>query len=131
MNTPQGYTVIELNERVSGVKPDLFTRFKWRADLRCRRRNARRPINTYRYEVCDWLDGRWAVVIMQNQLVPTGLTWICHVCGKERPDEKISVFSSIGYSHGISIKQNVRHCNDSRVCIESAKTIDFMNYEER
>lgn len=63
-----GYDVVELNQRVPNIEPDLLTRFKWRAERRCRKLNTQRAINTYRWEICDWLDGRWAVVAMQNQL---------------------------------------------------------------
>ena len=53
-------------------------------------------------------------------------TWTCHVCGKERPDAKISVYSSTKYSGSIPIQQNVRYCNDDPSCIEGAKLVDFM-----
>lgn len=68
---PYGYEVQELNERVLDVKPELLTRFRWRADRRCRKMNALRGVPFYRYEVHNWLDGRWAVVAMQNMLVPS------------------------------------------------------------
>lgn len=68
---PPGYKTVELNRRVLGIKPDIF-RWKWRAERHCRKLNAQRLIDTYRHEVCDWLDGRWAVVAMQNQAVPIG-----------------------------------------------------------
>ena len=67
---PKGYRVVELNRRVIGVKPDFITRFKWRAEHRCRKFQAEVLYPSYRYEVCDWLDGRWAVVAMQNVLEP-------------------------------------------------------------
>lgn len=66
---PPGYHTVELNQRVIGIKPEIF-RWKWRAERRCQKLNATRLIDTYRHEVHDWLDGRWAVVAMQNQLVP-------------------------------------------------------------
>lgn len=53
-------------------------------------------------------------------------TWKCHVCGKERPDAKISVYSSTRYFGNVPMKQNVRYCNDNSECIEGAKTVDFM-----
>jgi len=65
---PEGYEIVELDTRVPNVDPDLITRFKRRAERRCRKRNKDRLVNTYRFEVCDWLDGRWAVVAMQNQV---------------------------------------------------------------
>jgi hypothetical protein len=61
-------------------------------------------------------------MVMQN------LTWTCHVCGKERPDDKISVYSSekeVGDT-GVKMTQNVRYCNDNPDCIEKAPTIDFL-----
>jgi hypothetical protein len=66
----RGYVIVKLNQRLPNVDPDLITRFKWRAERRCRKRNAEREVPTYRFEVCDWLDGRWAVVAMQNQAQP-------------------------------------------------------------
>lgn len=54
-------------------------------------------------------------------------TWICHVCGKERPDAKISVYSSTKMLSGkYPMKQNVRYCNDNPDCIEGAKSVDFI-----
>ncbi len=54
-------------------------------------------------------------------------TWICHVCGKERPDSKISVYSTTKIVAGnFPIKQNVRFCNDNPKCIEGATQVDFM-----
>jgi hypothetical protein len=63
---PEGYTVVELDDRVPNVPPELITRFKWRADKRCRRMNALREVPFYRYEVQEWHNSRWAVVVMQN-----------------------------------------------------------------
>lgn len=63
------YETIELNQRVSNIEPALLTRFKWRAEREAKRLNnleSRTPF--YRWVACDWLDGRWAVVAMQNQL---------------------------------------------------------------
>lgn len=53
-------------------------------------------------------------------------TWICHICGEEREDEKISV-STTDLSEEKKMplgtfKQNVRYCNDKENCIEKAKT---------
>jgi len=68
---PPGYHTIELNVRVLEVEPDIF-RWKWRAERRCRKLNATRLVDTYRHEVHDWLNGRWAVVAMQNSVVRDG-----------------------------------------------------------
>lgn len=57
------------------------------------------------------------------------LTWICHVCGKERPDNKISVLSStkpLGRTH-VPITQNVRYCNDNPDCREGATKINWID----
>ena len=66
---PPGYHLVELNQRVENVEPEFY-RWKWRADRRCRKLNENRAVDSYRYEVHDWLDGRWAIVVMQNQLQP-------------------------------------------------------------
>jgi hypothetical protein len=50
------------------------------------------------------------------------LEWTCHICGKLRPDNKISVHSRIINHGGFEIKENVRYCNDNSECIEGAKT---------
>ena len=44
------------------------------------------------------------------------ITWTCHVCGDERPDDRISVFSVIEFVGGVEIRQNVRYCNDRSEC---------------
>ena len=55
------------------------------------------------------------------------LTWTCHVCGKERPDAKISVYSSkVDMGHGIEMTQNVRYCNDRQACREGAPKVSFV-----
>lgn len=52
------------------------------------------------------------------------MTWTCKVCGEERPDEFISVFtrdiSPKEMPEG-TIKENVRHCNDRPACTEGAR----------
>ena len=56
-----------------------------------------------------------------------GGTWICHVCGRERPDDKISVLSTQKTLGGtVPITQNVRYCNDRQECIDGAKDVDFL-----
>jgi len=55
------------------------------------------------------------------------LTWTCHICGEERPDNKISVFTSPLIMRGIRMgEQNVRYCNDNPDCIEKSKTFSFI-----
>ena len=51
-------------------------------------------------------------------------TWKCHVCGEERPDDKISVLSKPIIINGQVVpggQQNTRYCNDRPACIEGAK----------
>lgn len=56
--------------------------------------------------------------------------WKCHVCGDERPDEKISVLTrdksgEFGFPLA-TIMENVRYCNDRKECIEGAKNVEFI-----
>lgn len=58
------------------------------------------------------------------------ITWMCHVCKQERPDEKISVYSKDVSSEyqlpeGTMI-MNVRYCNDRESCIENAPYHSFL-----
>ena len=57
-------------------------------------------------------------------------TWTCHVCGKERPDAAISVYSTTKYIGTIPVKQNVRYCNDDPKCIEGARDHTFFRVEK-
>ena len=56
-------------------------------------------------------------------------TWRCHVCGRERPDELISVRKverEIGRYAGrgpAQIVVTVRHCNDDILCISRAPAV--------
>jgi hypothetical protein len=71
---PPGYHTIKLDIVVPGIEPEIF-RWKWRAERRCRKLNAGRVVDTYRLEVHERLDGRWAVVAMQNQAVKNELNF--------------------------------------------------------
>ncbi len=55
-------------------------------------------------------------------------TWKCHICGDERPDEYISVFTRDTSANNMlppgTVTQNVRYCNDKEDCTEKAKTYD-------
>jgi hypothetical protein len=51
--------------------------------------------------------------------------WTCHVCGEERPDDKISVFSTDVTIGRVQARQNVRYCNDRQACISGATKVDF------
>ena len=53
-------------------------------------------------------------------------TWKCHICGEERPDDKISVLSKPLTIDGRVIgQQNIRYCNDRASCRELAKDYSF------
>lgn len=54
------------------------------------------------------------------------LTWTCHVCGSERPDERISVHSSRENLDGLVFTQNVRYCNDNPDCRRKAPSVSFI-----
>ena len=56
------------------------------------------------------------------------LTWTCHICKEERPDDKISVRTSpLLTADGKEIgSQNIRYCNDKIDCIEKSKTFKFI-----
>lgn len=55
------------------------------------------------------------------------LTWKCHVCGDDRPDDKISVHSEtekIGIpGMEVPVTANVRFCNDRSKCCEGAPAV--------
>lgn len=51
------------------------------------------------------------------------LTWTCHICKQERPDECISVMKHQTTINGVPITQNVRYCNDRIDCADQA--VDF------
>lgn len=54
------------------------------------------------------------------------LTWTCHICKKERPDDKISVVSKPIIMNGKAIgQQNIRYCNDNSKCVAAAAEYDF------
>lgn len=54
------------------------------------------------------------------------ITWTCHICGDERPDDRISVVSSdLSAEYGLPpgvMGQNVRYCNDREMCRIGAQT---------
>jgi hypothetical protein len=54
------------------------------------------------------------------------LTWTCHVCGDERPDEAISVHKNLAVLGGITITQNIRYCNDRPGCAAGAPDVSFL-----
>lgn len=55
------------------------------------------------------------------------LTWTCHICHEERPDDKISVRSHDRvHENGVQFTENVRFCNDRLACQDAAETFSFM-----
>jgi hypothetical protein len=48
-------------------------------------------------------------------LVPL-VTWRCHVCDKEREDDKINVYQLKQDMHPGALTVNVRYCNDNPRC---------------
>lgn len=56
-----------------------------------------------------------------------GLTWTCHVCGTERRDRYISVFTrEYILQCGIRVRENVRYCNDRVACSDGASEVYFV-----
>ena len=57
------------------------------------------------------------------------ITWKCHICGSERPNNQISVMTTdIGVKKGLPVgtmKMNVRYCNDNPDCIKKAPYFSF------
>lgn len=53
------------------------------------------------------------------------LTWTCHICGKERPDNKISVLSKVVKKNGIQYIENIRFCADKAQCKIGASKFSF------
>ena len=54
-------------------------------------------------------------------------TWKCHICGEERPDDKISVFKKPLMFNGQELgEQNIRYCNDKPDCLTKAKEFSFI-----
>lgn len=54
------------------------------------------------------------------------MTWRCHICKQERPDDKISVRQHHTSIKGVEITQNVRYCNDRAECIAGAEEFRFV-----
>lgn len=61
------------------------------------------------------------------------LVWRCHLCGDERPDDRISVLSRvhpIKDAGGATYSENIRYCNDRTSCISKAQTFSFLEQVE-
>lgn len=57
------------------------------------------------------------------------LTWTCHICGRERPDNKISVMKKpLVFESGVVADQNIRYCNDNPSCRDAAPHFDFFSF---
>ena len=57
------------------------------------------------------------------------LTWSCHICKEERPDELIGVYKKPLVINGqIMGEQNIRYCLDKPSCLEGAEKFSF--YED-
>jgi hypothetical protein len=54
---------------------------------------------------------------------PLFATWRCHVCGDERPNERVSVYSESNWMSGVRAKYNVRYCNDRPECRAGAPNV--------
>lgn len=52
-------------------------------------------------------------------------SWTCHVCGDERPDERISVYKTEVRTtpSGVQFSAHVRYCNDRAACAAGAPAI--------
>lgn len=48
------------------------------------------------------------------------MTWTCHICGKEREDEDISVFTYL-LKDLPGAERNVRYCSDNPDCLRAAQ----------
>jgi hypothetical protein len=57
------------------------------------------------------------------------MKWTCHICGRERMDERISVIVHKRKIAGVPFDENVRYCNDDMECTEKAKTFSFIKKE--
>ena len=51
------------------------------------------------------------------------MTWRCHVCGAERPDDIIAVYHEVGRFGQAEVRYNVRHCRDRAECVAGAPSV--------
>lgn len=58
------------------------------------------------------------------------ITWKCHICGRIRPDNCISVYKrDVGYQYNLppdTIHEHIRYCNDNEECIKRSKNFTFL-----
>ena len=74
--------------------------------------------NTHQYE-WDRVWKKIAKAIMRAMARPLELTWICRICKKERPDDKINVLS-YPEKNWPTTTINTKYCNDSPLCFKGA-----------
>lgn len=53
-------------------------------------------------------------------------SWTCHICGQERPDALIGVWSTKRRYEGVEMKENVRYCKDNPECFKAAQKYSFL-----
>lgn len=49
------------------------------------------------------------------------LNWKCEICGKIRPNKKISVITYALADEWLRMSRNLKYCNDNLVCIHQAQ----------
>lgn len=55
------------------------------------------------------------------------ITWTCHVCGDERRDRFIGVFTREKmFPGGVRVRENIRFCNDRLECTQGANDVHFI-----
>ncbi len=50
------------------------------------------------------------------------LEWVCAVCEKARPEDKINIYRHILTHDIVDTTEEIRYCNDNPDCIEQVKT---------
>lgn len=68
-----------------------------------------------------------ALVLDQSADFFSDLTWTCHVCEDERPDENIAVYSRKVTRNGVTFQENIRYCSDRPECAKGARTKTFLS----
>lgn len=64
----------------------------------------------------------------------SAFTWSCDICGKERPDAKISVHKVDIGPEGLppgTVTRNIKYCNDNPNCYEAAKNWNEEEFRRR
>ena len=58
----------------------------------------------------------------------------CHVCGRERPDELLAVFTrDVSAGYGVAegtLVEHIRYCVDAPACIAGAKDVHLIKEPE-